>query len=265
MITMRRLAFTVLVLFAAASLSAAPVTVVFVDGTVQVQSGSTWKALDFDDKFDSALSVKLAAGALLEIQAQGGSSVTIAAPGTYKVDALFKPRTEPTAVATVAGKLEKLAKGTKTDSTVAGVRGSEAVVAKGTMWAGGTIEADEAFASADAASKAGDHAAAWKLYMESLELYIEASDPTGAARAAYSASLSALAANSGAKALSSLRAASPEDAGALRGSYALALAALSARYGAGADAKTLLNKAINAGWFDDPATLADAKSLLSGL
>jgi hypothetical protein len=265
MIAIRRLALLMLVFLAAGSLFAAPVTVVFVDGTVQVQSGSTWKALDFDDKFDSALSVKLAAGALLEIQAQGGSSVTIAAPGTYKVDTLFKPRTEPSAVATVAGKLEKIAKGTKQDTTVAGVRGSEAVVAKGTMWAGGTVEADEAFNSADAASKSGDHTGAWKLYMESLELYIEASDPTGAARAAYSASLSALAGNSGAKALSSLRAASPEDAGALRGSYALALAALSARYGATAEAKTLLDKAINSGWFDDPAVLADAKTLLSGL
>lgn len=265
MITIRRLALTILVFLAASSLFAVPVTVAFVDGTVQVQSGSTWKALDFDDKFDSALSVKLAAGALLEIQAQGGSSVTIAAPGVYKVDTLFKPRTEPSAVATVAGKLEKLAKGGKQDTTVAGVRGSEAVVAKGTMWAGGTIEADEAFGSADAAFKAGDHAGAWKLYMESLELYIEASDPTGAARAAYSASLSALAGNSGAKALSSLRAASPEDAGALRGSYALAMATLSARYGATTEAKTLLDKAINAGWFDDPASLADAKSLLSGL
>jgi hypothetical protein len=265
MITIRRLVLTMLVLLVAGSLFAVPVTVVFVDGTVQVQSGSSWKALDFDDKFDSALSVKLASGALLEIQAQGGSSVTIAAPGTYKVDTLFKPRTEPTAVATVAGKLEKLAKGTKQDTTVAGVRGSEAVVAKGTMWAGGTIEADEAFASAETASKAGDHAGAWKLYMESLELYIEASDPTGASRAAYSASLAALASNSGAKALSSLRAASPEDAGALRGSYALALATLSARYGATAEAKTLLDKAINSGWFDDPASLADAKTLLSGL
>jgi hypothetical protein len=264
--TVRVFAIAVLVLFAAGSLSAAPVNVVFVDGTVQVQSGSTWKNLDLDDKFDSALSVKLAAGALLEIQAQGGaSSVTIAAPGVYKVDTLFKPRTEPSAVATVAGKLEKLAKGGRQDSTVAGVRGSEAVVGKGTMWVGDTREADETFESADKASKQADHIQAWKLYMKSLELYIEASDPTGAAWAAYSASLEALASNSGAKALSSLRAASPEDAGALRGSYALALATLSARYGAMDDAKTLLNKAINAGWFDDPTSLADAKSLLAGL
>jgi len=263
--TIRCLGFLALILVAAGSVFAAPVLVMFVDGNVQVQSGSTWKALDFDDKFDSAQSVKLAAGALLELKSQAGSVVTIAAPGTYLVDSLFKPKAETSAVATVAGKLEKLAKGGKVDMTVAGVRGSEAVEGKGTMWAGGTIEADEAFAEAEDMAKAGDYAGAWGVYMESLELYLEASDPTGASRAAYSASLAALAGGSGAKALSALRAAYPEDAGALRGSYALALATLSARYGAIADAKTLLNTAISSGWFDDPTALADAKSLLSGL
>ena len=249
----------------AASAVAAPVTVSFVDGSAQVQSGSSWKALDFDMKFDSALSVKLAAGAVLEIKAQNGSTVTIAAPGTYVVDSLLKPRTEQGAVATIAGKLEKLSKGGQVGSTVAGVRGSEAVNAQGMMWAGGTTEADEAFSSGEAATKAGDHSGAWKMYMESLTLYIDASDSTGAARAAYSASLAALASGSGAKALSSLRAASPEAAGALRGSYTLALATLSARYGAVPDARKLLEMAIPAGWFDDPATLDDAKSLLAGL
>ncbi len=263
--TMRRPFLVALMLVAAVSAFAAPVTVVFVDGNVQVQSGSTWKALDFDDKFDSTQSVKLAAGALLEIKSQSGSTVTIAAPGTYLVESLFKPRAEASAVATVAGKLEKLAKGGKEDQTVAGVRGSEAVEAKGTMWAGGTIEADEAFAEAEDLIKARDYNGAWSVYMKSLELYLEASDPTGAARAAYSASLAAIAGGSGAKALSALRAAYPEDAGALRGSYALALAMLSARYGATADAKSLLNTAISSGWFDDPTALADAKSLLSGL
>lgn len=263
--TSKALFFAAILAGAAATAFAAPVVVLFVDGTVQVQSGSAWKALDFDDKFDSTLSVKLAAGAILEIKNDSGSTVTIAAPGTYKVDTLFKPKTEPSAVATVAGKIEKLAKGGKQDLTVAGVRGSEAVQQKATMWAGGTVEADEAFAAADEASKAANHTVAWQKYMEALELYLDASDPTGAARAAYSASLSAIASGSGAKALASLRAASPDDAGALRGSYALALSALSARYGAAADAKTLLKRAIDAGWFDDPSALADAKSLLSSL
>ncbi len=252
-------------LVVAANAFAAPVLVMFVDGSVQVLSGAAWKKLDFDDKFDSAQSVKLVAGAVLELKAQNGSMVTIAAPGTYLVDTLFKPRTESSAIATVAGKLEKLAKGGPVDQTVAGVRGSEAVVAKETMWAGGTVEADEASKEAFQAAQANNHAGAYSLYMEAFSLYVDASDPTGAARAAYSASLSAIATGSGARALSALRAAAPEDAGALRGSYALTLATLSARYGASADAKVLLQKAINAGWFDDPAVLADAKTLLSGL
>ncbi len=244
---------------------AAPVVVVFVDGDAQVQSGSTWKKLDFDAKFDSAQTVRLGKGAVLELQGQSGSVVAIAAPGTYVVDALLKPKKEGSALAAVAGKLEKIAKGGPKDVTVAGVRGSEAVVAKGTMWAGGTMEADEASKAAFEQAKAGDHAAAYKTYMEAYGLYSEASDPTGAARAVYSASLSALASGSGARALAALRLAAPEDAGALRGSYALALAALSARYGAAADAKALLSKAIGAGWFDDPASKADAESLLAGL
>lgn len=244
---------------------AIPVTVTFVDGNAQVQAGSIWKVLDFDDRIDSAQSVRLTAGAVLELKSQTGSTVTIAAAGTYLVDTLFKPKTEPGAVAAVAGKLEKLASGGKQDVTVAGVRGSEAVVAKETMWAGGTAEADEVYGEAGAASKSGNFAEAWSLYMESLYLYQDASDPTGAARAAYQASLAAIAAGSGAKALSSLRAAVPDDAGALRSSYALALATLSARYGAVEDAKALLRRSIDGGWFDDPVMLADAKSLLSGL
>lgn len=263
--TKRHIAFAIVLLAVAASAFAAPVIVTFVDGSAQVQSGSTWKKLDFDDKFDSALSVRLAAGAVLEMKAQNGSVVTIAAPGTYVVDSLFKPRTEQGTITTIAGKLEKLAKGGPQDSTVGGVRGAEAGQPAVTMWAGGTEEADAMAKSAFDAARGGDHAGAYKLYMEAAALYIDASDPTGAARSAYSASLSAMASGSGAKALAALRTASPEDAGALRGSYALALATLSARYGATADAKALLQKAIGASWFDDPAALSDAKSLLAGL
>jgi len=263
--TKRYVALAIVLLALAASAFAAPVIVTFVDGSAQVQSGSTWKKLDFDDKFDSALSVKLAAGAVLEIKAQNGSVVTIAAPGTYVVEALFKPKSEQGAITTIAGKLEKLAKGGPQDSTVGGVRGAEAGQPAVTMWAGGTEEADAMAKSAFDAARGGNHAGAYKLYMEAAALYIDASDPTGAARSAYSASLSAMANGSGARALAALRTASPEDAGALRGSYALALATLSARYGAVADAKVLLQKAIAASWFDDPAALADARSLLSGL
>lgn len=244
---------------------ATPVVVEFVDGSVQVLTGSVWKNLDFDDKFDSSQSVKLSAGAILELRAQNGSTVAIAAPGTYLVDSLFKPKKEASALATVAGKLEKIAKGGPRDMTVAGVRGSEAVVDTGTMWAGGTVEADEAMKSGDIAARANDYAKAYEAYMEAFELYMNAYDPTGAARAAYSGSLSALASGSGAKALAALRAASPADAGALRGSYALVLATLSARYGATADAKALLTTGIDSGWFDDPTSLSDAKSLLTGL
>jgi len=245
--------------------AAAPVTVAFIDGTVQVLSGGSWKALDFGDRFDSSQSVKLEKGAILELSTQSGSTVTISAAGTYVVDALLKPRTESGAVATVAAKLEKLAKGTASTGTVAGVRGNPAASAGGLMWSGAGVDAEAAFEEAKAAMEAGTYTIAWDRFMEALALYGEAEDANGAARSAWHASLAGIAAGSGARALAALRAASPDDAGALRGSYALALATLNARYGATAEAKALLERATAAGWFDDPAMAADAASLLSGL
>ena len=47
---------------------AAPVVVAFVDGDAQALAGGSWKRLDFDDKLDSAQSVRLAAGAVLELR-----------------------------------------------------------------------------------------------------------------------------------------------------------------------------------------------------
>lgn len=245
--------------------SAAPVSVAFVDGTVHVLSGNTWKLLDFDDRFDSSQTVRLARGAVLELSAQGGSTVAIANQGTYIVDDLLKPRTERGAVATVAAKLERLAQGSKADITVAGVRGSAAVEPQELMWAGDGVEAEATFEEAMTAYRSGMNSEAWSLFTEARELYQDAADPNGAARSAWHASLAGLASGSGAKALAALRTADPADAGALRGSYALALATLGARYGDTEGAKLILEKAMASGWLDDQTMIDDAKSLLAGL
>lgn len=245
--------------------SAAPVSVAFVDGTVHLLSGNTWKVLDFDDRFDSSQSVRLARGSVLELSAPGGNSVTIASQGTFIVDDLLKPRTERGAVSTVAAKLERLAQGTKADITVAGVRGSAAVEPQELMWAGDGVEAEATFDRALTAFKNGLNSEAWTLFSEARSLYEDAADPNGAARSAWHASLAGLASGSGARALAALRTADPADAGALRGSYALALATLGARYGDAAEAKLLLEKALASGWFDDQTMVQDARSLLSGL
>ncbi|OHD81046.1 MAG: hypothetical protein A3J97_16910 [Spirochaetes bacterium RIFOXYC1_FULL_54_7] len=248
-----------------ATVSAAPVSVAFVDGTVHVLSSGTWKLLDFDDRFDSSQTVRLGRGAVLELIGQGGSTVAIATQGSFVVDDLLKPRTEPGVVATVAAKLEKLAQGSKADITVAGVRGSAAVEPQELMWAGDGVEAEAAFEEAMTVYKNGMNSEAWALFSEARLLYEDAADPNGAARSAWHASLAGLAAGSGAKALAALRAADPADAGALRGSYALALATLSARYGDTEGAKLILQKALASGWLDDQTMVDDAKSLLSGL
>lgn len=249
----------------AVGVSAAPVSVAFVDGTVHVLSGTTWKLLDFDDRFDSSQTVRLARGAVLELSAQGGSTVAIATQGSFVVDDLLKPRTERGAVSTVAAKLERLAQGSKADITVAGVRGSAAVEPQELMWAGDGVEAEATFDKAMTAYKSGLNSEAWAMFTEARELYQDAADPNGAARSAWHASLAGLASGSGAKALAALRTADPADAGALRGSYALALATLGARYGDTAGAKQILEKALASGWLDDQTMVDDAKSLLAGL
>ena len=248
-----------------AAVSAAPVSVAFVDGTVHVLSGSSWQLLDFDDRFDSSQSVRLAKGAVLELATQGGSTIAIATQGTFLVDDLLKPRTERGAVATVAAKLEKLAQGSKADITVAGVRGSAAVEPQELMWAGDGVEAEATFEKGMTAFRGGMNNEAWEFFTEARTLYQDAADPNGAARAAWHASLAGLATGSGAKALAALRTADPADAGALRGSYALALATLGARYGDSDGAKLILQKALDSGWLDDQTMVNDAKSLLAGL
>lgn len=255
-----------MVAFAALALAsfAAPVTVAFVDGLVQLQSGSGWVALDFGDKFDSAQSVKLAKGGILELTTHTGATVTISAAGTYVVDALIAKKPETGAIATIAAKLDKLAKGTDTGSTVAGVRG-DAADQGDLMWAGSIFDAEAEFSAGSDAARAGDYDTAWKSFMAAIPLYKDAGDPYGAARSAWHASLAGLAGGSGAKALASLRAADAADSGALKGQYALALATLSARYGDAAAAKALLQNALKDKWFDDPSLEADAKALLSGL
>lgn len=248
-----------------AAVSALPVSVAFVDGTAHVQSGSTWKPLDFGDSFDSSQSVRLSPKAILELSVQGGSVIVISNAGTFVVDALLKPKAEASAIATVAAKLEKLARGSGTsETTSAGVRGAS-VDATSLMWAGAGVEAEAAYDEGRKAAEMGTFGLAWDYFMEAQGLYEDAADMSGAARAAWHASLAGLASGSGAKALSALRSASPDDAGALRGQYTLALATLNARYGGVAEARDLIKRALAAGWFDDPAMETDARNLLSGL
>ncbi len=255
----------ILALYAVATAAAVPVSVSYVEGSVQVQSGGTWKNLDFGDSFDSAQTVRLGAKAILELSVRGGATVVISSAGNYVVDTLLRPRQESSALANVAGKLERLAQsGARQESSVAGVRGSS-VDASSLMWAGAGVEAEAAFEAARKAAQEGRLAEAWTGYMEARELYDEAADAAGAARSAWHASLAALAQGSGGKALAALRSARADDAGALRGQYVLALATLNARFGNPSEAKALLDAALARAWFDDPTMLADAQALAKAL
>jgi len=256
-----------LMLLAAGALWAVPVTVDFVDGTVQVQSGSTWKTLDFGDIFDSAQIVRIGQRALAELSVQGGTKLVLSAAGNYVVDNMLGPRQESTVIGNIATKIERLAnqRTNLNESVVAGVRGSAAVDPTALMWAGVGPDAEAAFEDGSKSFAAADFASAWDYFVEARELYTEAGDIEGVARSAWHAAQSGLALGSGGRALAALRSADPANAAELRAAYALALATLSARYGAATEAKALLVKALAEKWFDTAETEADARLLLSAL
>ncbi|MBU0936639.1 MAG: hypothetical protein KKI09_09455 [Spirochaetes bacterium] len=260
------LAIVLIFLFALGSSWAIPVTVDFVDGSVQVQSGSSWKLLDFGDKFDSAQQLKVDARTVLELSVQGGAVVVISTAGTYVVDSLLRPRQESTVISTIASKIERLANQQTNinESVVAGVRGSEAVEPGELMWAGVGADAELVYDDGLGNMESGEFTLAWNNFMEARLLFEEAGDIEGQARAAWQASQAGLALGSGARALAALRSADAEDAGEFRSVYALALATLSARYGAVNEAKVILTKALAEKWFSGESE-QDAKALLNSL
>lgn len=262
----RIVAFLAALLLFAAAVAALPVTVAFVDGTVEVQSKGAWKVLDFGDSFDSSQTVRLGSKAVLELSIQGGDTLVLGNAGVYVIDTLIKKKAPAGVVATVAAKLEKIAKGAGQESTAGGVRAEDVSdLGAELLWAGAGNEAEAMYNAGINAYDEMDYPRAWELCLEAIRMYKEAADPAGAARAAWYASLSGLASGSGAKALSALRQASPDDAAALRGSYVLALATLNAQYGSPEEAKTLLKHALDEHWFDDPSMEHDARSLLADL
>lgn len=246
---------------------AVPVTVDFVDGSVQVQNGSAWRTLDFGDTFDSAQIVRIGQRSVAELSVQGGSKLVLSAAGTYAIDTMLGPRQESSAISNIATKIERMAnqRTNLNESVVAGVRGSAAVDPTALMWAGVGPDADAAFDDGRKSFAAADYSSAWDYFVEARELYTEAGDLEGVARSAWHASQAGLALGSGGRALAALRSADPANAAELRGVYALALATLSARYGAPAEARALLLKALAEKWFDSTETETDARTLLAAL
>ena len=246
---------------------AVPVTVDFVDGTVQVQASSGWVALDFGDVFDSSRTIRLAARSIVELSAQNGTKVVLSTAGNYIVDSLLQARPVSNVITNLTDKLEQMANQAtgSQESTVAGVRASAAVEEEGQIWAGPAQDAQHAMNEGLLAMDAEDPASAWDHFNLAQEYFIEAGDPIGQASAAYHAAQAGLAMGSPARALFALRSGDPENAGEFRATYTLMLATLNARYGDPAAAKALLTRALAAAWFSNADQATDARALLTTL
>ena len=100
----------------------------YVDGSVQVQSGSTWKGLSIGDSVPTAAKIRLDQGASLQLSGMG-STISLRQKGTYDMKALLSARQAmgSTKVGTaIAGKMKLLLKGpSMNQSALAGVRGAD--------------------------------------------------------------------------------------------------------------------------------------------
>jgi len=217
---------------------AVPLTASWVEGKVECGSGSSWKLVNLGDKVDSALSVRLAAGAMAEFS-EGNRRISLSSPGTYSLDSLVKAGAAQTKNRTSAmGKLGKLVdpKAAESATAIAGVRGAAQGETE-TMWMteaeGGAALAEEAksFARegrfADAASLFGQAAEASE--GEEKESYL------------YSKAWSLAAGGATIEAIKSLRAFSPT-AVSWQAQRGLLLARLDIDSGSAAEAKSILEQ-----------------------
>ncbi|MBN1241322.1 MAG: hypothetical protein JXA15_01295 [Spirochaetales bacterium] len=242
--------------------------VAFVDGTVTVKSGSGWKEVDIGQIIPANATVKLGAGSLLELTADGGRSLLLSKAGTYELAPLW--RSAPAAKGTAAkllGVVERMAAGTSSAApvAVAGVRGDAADTDE-LLWLEDAEDPETLFASGQKAESEGRFTEATVFYAEALRVVNERAviDKERACVTAYAAARAHVASGQLGRALASLRAADPVAAGSLRPAYALLTASLLAEFGDAESARTLLSQGKGEGWFQGDA-LKEADALLAAL
>ena len=245
-------------LIVAISLNAVPLTVSWADGKVDVQKGSSWAVVNMGDKLDSASTVRLAAGASVELT-DGKRKVALTAAGTYVLDALLKKGGDMAKKNVALDKLGKLVdpKATTGASTVAAVRGAAVEPPKDTLtWMTDSVDVAAVMEEGRKLVRDGDFPAAAAKFDEAV--FAAEGDEK---EAAYYAEAWALAADeSNVRAVKILRGMS--STGIWAGPRALLLAQLDILTGASAEAKSVLEEASAANLFvgDDVAL---AKSLLA--
>lgn len=253
---------TILVLTAALiavfSLGAVPLTVSWADGKVDVQKGSSWVVVSMGDKLDSAATVRLGAGASVELT-DGKRKVALTASGTYVLDALLKKGGDTAKKNGALDKLGKLVdpKASTGAATVAAVRGAAVEPPKDSLtWMTDSVDVAAVMDEGRKLVRDGDFAAAAAKFDEAV--FAAEGDEKEAAN--YAEAWALAADESSARAVKILRGMSAS--GTWAGPRALLLAQLDILSGANAEAKAVLEAATAAKLFvGDDVVLA--KSLLA--
>jgi hypothetical protein len=257
---MKRLSLVILTAFVAAiSLSAASLTVSWTDGKVDLKKGSSWVAVNMGDKIDSASTLRLGAGASVELN-DGKRKMSLTAPGTYVLDSLLKQGA--LAAKKDNGTLNKLGKlvdpkASVGSSTVAAVRGAAVEPAKDTVtWQSDTVDVAAVMEEGRQLVRDGEYADAALKFNEAASA-AEGSDKDSAQ---YAEAWALAADDSSARAVKVLR--TMAATGSWAGPRALLLARLDIDSGAKAEAKSVIEDGMTAKLFmGDDVDLA--KSLLA--
>ncbi len=146
----------ILIVSAAALLSAEEFQLVYKDGEVSARSGSGWSSLMNGDSISADSQVKLAPGAIAEFSGPN-STLLFSKPGTYRLQsaAREKPSRETTMLSSVFSRIARMGGEDDRDQSQAmGVRGDEASGSAGLTW----IDEDSmSFDEARSAFRAGEY------------------------------------------------------------------------------------------------------------
>jgi hypothetical protein len=243
-------------LMLASSLAAVPLRVAWADGKVERQKGAAWTAVGIGDQVDSSDTIRLAAGASVEIT-DGKRKVALTAAGQYKLDELLKQGSEM--ARKKVGALDKLGKlvdpkASAASSTVAAVRGSpQGQGSDSVTWMVDEVDVAAVMDEGRALVRDGDFSAAAAKFDEA----VLAADGVQKAEAAYAEAWALAADDRTGQAVKLLRGMAA--AGQWEGPRVLLLSRLDLDTGSAKEAASLLKSGIDAKLFaGDDLELAKA-------
>jgi hypothetical protein len=256
---MKKFSFVLLIAFVASiGLYAAPLTVSWADGKVDLKKGSAWAAVSVGDKVDSSSTIRLGKDSTVELS-DGQRKVSITAEGSYLLDSLLKKGAVATKKSTAAmDKLGKLVDPQASVSTtsVAAVRGAAVEPSSESVeWQSDTADLGTLMEEGRRLVRNGDYAGAARRFNEAVGI----AEGVDKDEALYSEAWALAADDSQARAVNILR--GMPASGNWAGPKALLLARLDIDSDNKAEAKTLLQSGLSGKIFvGDEVDLA--KSLL---